>query len=177
MTNFFCHGCGVPIQKTWQGADPKWCSGRCRKRSYGDPCVDCGAKTRYGAETARVAEPRCLSCARDFYRKWLPEKVLDRIVEWTETYGEPPAMADWNPVQSRNQLHDEARAQRFEDANGYWPGFSTVVQLFGSWNEGIRRAGFEPRVPRSSVENMRRTRKRRESDDLADLRPVPPVAR
>lgn len=58
-----CHGCGakLPPLKA-QGRPRKWCSERCRKASYGDPCVDCGASTVYGAERARVPEPRCASC-------------------------------------------------------------------------------------------------------------------
>lgn len=60
-----CQGCGGPLPPSKPHGRPrKWCSGRCRKRSYGDPCVDCGAKTRYGAEMARIPEPRCVDCAR-----------------------------------------------------------------------------------------------------------------
>lgn len=67
-----CAGCDAEI-----AGDPrrKWCSERCRKASYGDPCIDCGARTAFGAETARVPEPRCLSCAR---RLSLAEKYRDQ---------------------------------------------------------------------------------------------------
>jgi hypothetical protein len=60
MSKRTCPGCGAKIV-----GDPrrKWCSERCRKGSYGDPCIDCGARTTFGAESARVPEPRCLSCA------------------------------------------------------------------------------------------------------------------
>lgn len=57
-----CHGCGAPLDLGPRGRPRKWCSGRCRKASYGDPCVDCGAKTRFGAEMKRVPEPRCIDC-------------------------------------------------------------------------------------------------------------------
>jgi hypothetical protein len=67
-----CAGCGDLL------AEPrrKWCSERCRKRSYGDPCIDCGAKTRYGAERPRVPEPRCNTC-----------QGKRRAARWADRYG------------------------------------------------------------------------------------------
>lgn len=61
---YHCEGCGGAIPYAGRGRHPKWCSGRCRKRSYGDPCVECGAKTRYGAESARVPVPHCDDCRK-----------------------------------------------------------------------------------------------------------------
>jgi hypothetical protein len=64
MTNT-CAGCGTELVAVRPKVKPrKWCSERCRKASYGDPCVDCGTRTNYGAESARVAEPRCVTCRR-----------------------------------------------------------------------------------------------------------------
>jgi hypothetical protein len=123
--------------------------------------VDCGARTSFGADHGRVEEPRCLTCAREFRRKWPEEKVLDRMIEWAEIYGGPPSMPDWNPTQAR-AIHDEARARRFEDANGYWPWATHVAKVFGSWNAAIDRAGFMPRVPWGSTPNQRRRRLVRE---------------
>lgn len=57
-----CQGCGAPIQ-VGRSRPRKWCSERCRKASYGDPCIDCGKRTTYGAQKRRVAEPRCAQCA------------------------------------------------------------------------------------------------------------------
>jgi biotin operon repressor len=58
-----CHGCGAALPpQNYVGRPRKWCSERCRKGSYGDPCVDCGGRTCFGAETARVPEPRCIAC-------------------------------------------------------------------------------------------------------------------
>lgn len=57
-----CAGCGSPLAPSGGNRPRKWCSERCRKGSYGDPCVGCGMRTVYGAEAARVPEPRCAPC-------------------------------------------------------------------------------------------------------------------
>lgn len=58
-----CAGCGAELPTYPVSNRPrKWCSGKCRKASYGDPCIDCGQRTVYGAETARVPAPRCDGC-------------------------------------------------------------------------------------------------------------------
>lgn len=58
-----CKGCGAALKPSGpKDHRRKWCSERCRKRSYGDPCIDCGARTSYGAEKKRVPEPHCDSC-------------------------------------------------------------------------------------------------------------------
>lgn len=134
-----CAGCDSAVPTT-----RKWCSNRCRKQSYGQPCVDCGKRTCFGAESARVPYPRCQECSVEHRRKWTPEVVVARIQEWARLYGDRPAQPDWNPWQAR-ALGQEDRAQRFESANGYWPGFTTLVDVFGSWNAAIEAAGLEPR--------------------------------
>lgn len=69
-----CAGCGEPLVVTNKfDRRRKWCSAKCRKGSYGDLCVDCGGRTVYGAETARVPEPRCADCSR--------RRTSDRRVE------------------------------------------------------------------------------------------------
>lgn len=163
LTVFACLGCGAPIEKTWRGPDPKWCGERCRKRSYGDPCVDCGARTTYGAEKTRIPEPRCATCSYRHRRVWSRELILDRIREWAGLYGEPPATADWNPTQARLS-GDEQRARRFELAGGHWPHHTTAVRVFGGWSAAIREAGFEPRAPHGGSGNELRRRARRLSD-------------
>lgn len=60
-----CAGCGTLLAPPTNGRGwRKWCSEKCRKASYGDPCIDCGGRTIYGAEHARVPEPRCDACNR-----------------------------------------------------------------------------------------------------------------
>lgn len=138
--------------------DPDGSVAKARKRRYDQPCVDCGVTTS-GSEGLRD-EPRCLRCAMirdaDARRIWTPEKVVERIREWAELYGEPPAATDWNPTQARQFKHDEARARRFEDADGHWPHHTSVVRQCGSWNAAIVAAGFEPRVAHGGGGNQHR---------------------
>lgn len=139
--------------------DPDGSRAKQRKRRYDSTCVDCGAPTS-GCE-GRRAEPRCQQCATwrsaAGRRKWPAELLIARMHEWERIYGEAPAMPDWNPVKAR-EMNDEARAQRWEDAAGHWPWFTIVVQRFGSWNEGLLAAGFEPRPAHGGGGNALRRR-------------------
>lgn len=153
-----CKGCGAPISPTNSYDNRrKWCSERCRKRSYGDPCVDCGARTCYGAETARIPEPRCQPCSAKHRVFWTREVILARIEEWADLYGEPPAVPDWCPSHAR-KYGDEPRAKRFEDANGHWPAHHIVYERFPSWNAAIAAAGYTPRAPHGGGDNVSRRR-------------------
>jgi hypothetical protein len=164
-TPLLCQGCGAPLtRKRASGRPPKWCSDYCRKWTlYSQPCVEYGTPTN--GSDGLVAEPRCVPCAARKNgaerRVWTRELVIERIREWTERYGEPPATPDWSPIHARG-IGDEERARHFEDAWGYWPWFTVVVRLFGSWNAGIRAAGFEPRACVGTPESERRKRRYRE---------------
>lgn len=152
-----CHGCGATLPPSRApGRARKWCSERCRKASYGDPCVDCGTRTTYGAETARVPEPRCPPCAHEHARYWTADRIIERIQAWNTIYGEPPAIPDWNTWAARHGLHDEARALRFEA--GHWPAVNTVIRMFGTWNTAIQTAGFQPRATHGGGGNELRHR-------------------
>lgn len=70
-----CVGCGGPLPADAH-TNRKWCSERCRKASYGDPCVVCGARTVFGAEQARVPEPRCIGCEN----RRRTAKQMERVV-------------------------------------------------------------------------------------------------
>jgi hypothetical protein len=156
-----CAGCGGPTLVSGHTGQPrKWCSERCRKASYGDPCVDCGGKTRFGAKAARAPQPRCVRCAGVHRTTFDRVTLLARIREWNATYGEPPAVPDWSPRHAR-VINDVARAERFVNANGHWPYFTTVVRVFGSWNKGLVAAGFEPRAASGGGGNHLRRRSAR----------------
>lgn len=93
--------------------------------------------------------------------KWTPEVIVERIREWAAEHGgEPPGIVDWNPHLSRLKLGDERRALRFE-IDDRWPWFSSVIARFGSWNEAIRAAGFEPRQANGGGDNYYRRRDQR----------------
>lgn len=119
------------------------------KRRRTGTCLDCGAVTKYNGHEHGVS-PRCPTCAAIERGKditiWTEERVISAIQDWNATYGEPPAIPDWNPYAARYELVDEARAKRWERDRGRWPWFTSVVYRFGSWNAAIRAAGFEPRV-------------------------------
>ena len=131
-----------------------------RNWTNGGSCVDCG--TPLDGSGIRGREERCHRCAcivMGAERKvWTREACVAAIQEWAEKYGEPPGAADWDPWQARHVLHDEARAQRFEEAGGCRPWTTSVVEAFGSWNAAIRAAGFEPRAPHGGDGNHLRHR-------------------
>lgn len=121
-----CRGCGRPLP-AGSHRNRRWCSERCRKASYGDPCVHCGARTGFGAQTARKPRPVC----RDCQTVWTRERILRAIRDWHALFGEPPRAQNWMPVPSR----------------GAWPPTTAVLNRFGRWNNAIRDAGFTPRKP------------------------------
>lgn len=142
--------------------DPDLSQARARKASYGtQPCVDCGAPTKFGAANGYADTPRCLRCAADRRMIWTETVIVAAIREWVRLHGEPPASADWNPTQAAG-LGDPERAQRFEQ-DARWPHTMTVIQRFGSWNTAIRSAGFEPRAAHGGDGNSWRQRRFRKA--------------
>ena len=63
---------------------------------------------------------------------WTREKILLKFHEWNKVYGRPPTSTEW--------------LERCEFENGHrrWPGTANVQKRFGSWNKGMRAAGFTP---------------------------------
>lgn len=158
-----CETCGMTVSVGPLGRVPRFCSAKCRRYSYGGRCVECGAHTEGSAGPGKAAE-RCGSCSRKTRDLiWTSGAVLLAIQEWAYKYGDPPTQADWNAWHCRNTLGDEERAQRFERefAAGTCPWFTTVVERFGSWNVGIRAAGFTPRADHGGGGNEARTRSMR----------------
>jgi hypothetical protein len=160
-----CHGCGTELPaQTYRGAPRKWCSDRCRKQTlYTGTCLDCGGPTGF---SGRATPPeRCRRCNGVRQGKarlvWTREKIIAAIHDWAAEYGESPAIADWMPCAARAD-GDEARARRFEDANGRYPVHMVVIGEFGSWNAAIAAAGFEPRAAHGGGGNQLRRRKVRE---------------
>ena len=101
---------------------------------------DAGAPAGDRPETAPSNGDNGQSKARSF---WTPDDLIERIQAWNETYGSPPGARDWSPSMARKQGRDDI-AERFE-LDGCWPHVNTVQRVFGSWNEGVRAAGFTPR--------------------------------
>jgi hypothetical protein len=74
--------------------------------------------------------------------RFTAEEIVGNVREWTEHYGTPPATNDWEPSRAPAAGQD-SRARRFDD--GDWPSVGMVRRQFGTFNEAIRAAGFEPR--------------------------------
>lgn len=129
------------------------------KRRRTGVCEDCGAETRYNGHSAEVSA-RCLRCSAirvgDRKSVWTQEAVIEAIREWALLYGDPPAIADWNPHQCEHVLHDYERPERYKA--GYWPSASWVVRRFGRWNAALVAAGFDERAPHGGGGNRKRAR-------------------
>ena len=90
--------------------------------------------------------------------KWSEEEIIAKIQEWHGLYGETPSASDWNPSDCNRSARIALarsqrwllRGQRFISGEFPWP--RTVQVAFGSWNNAIRAAGFDPR--RTAVENL-----------------------
>jgi hypothetical protein len=73
---------------------------------------------------------------------WTGHEILDAIRRWTDLYGEPPTMADWDPYRARRT--DQAwRVERYDA--GEWPSVKSVRNHFGRLSEAVASAGLVPR--------------------------------
>jgi hypothetical protein len=135
-----CRGCDADISGTH--GKQEWCSEKCRKDTlYGGKCEGCGARTN-GNNGPGTAARRCVPCTSDANRKWTRDRILTKIHEWAERYGQPPVASDWNPALAPASTAKTVRA-RYE--GGGWPSTTSVSNYWLSWNEAIRAAGFTPR--------------------------------
>ena len=87
-------------------------------------CMDCGDRT--GSNTAK----RCQDCHTVWTTYWTRARVVRALRLWVLEHGTLPTQTEW-------------RASSPE-----YPNWGTVRDRFGSWNEGIRAAGFKPRIAR-----------------------------
>ncbi len=131
------------------------------KRRRTGACVDCGTVTRYNGRPGTPVSERCPACAAIHVGQqqtiWTQDRIIDAIRTWADEHdGEPPAIPDWSPNQAR-RLGDDQRATRFEN-DPRFPWFSVVIYAFGSWNNAIRAAGFEPRPSHGTAASYRRRR-------------------
>lgn len=152
---------GAPISTVHQWInDPDFSKLRARKAGYAGTCEDCGAPTT-GTANGLAKIPRwCVDCGLrkgGAAKVWTKDAITTAVKAWAATYGEPPAVPDWSPQNSR-EMHDEKRAQRWIDADGAWPHFQTVVQTFGTWSAAIEAAGFTPRAAHGGAGNELRRR-------------------
>lgn len=65
------------------------------------------------------------------------QRILELIQAWADVHGEPPRVNDWRHVKDTP-----------------WPSYITVIRYWGSWDEAIMRAGFNPRGRGRPVEDI-----------------------
>lgn len=68
---------------------------------------------------------------------WTKEAIVFAIQRWAHEFGDPPTSKCWNGARR---------------PPGY-PSAQTVKEKFGTWNNGIRAAGFQPR-PRGALGHL-----------------------
>jgi hypothetical protein len=74
--------------------------------------------------------------------EWTAAEILDAIRRWTDLYGEPPTMADWEPYRAR-RIGQAWRIERYDA--GEWPSVKSVRNHFGRLSHAIASAGLVPR--------------------------------
>jgi hypothetical protein len=120
-------------------SDPTGEQTRKRKARYERPCDMCGKPLKlngFRPDTTTCA--RCLGAiTRDASKAW----ILDSFAEWSQRFGAPPSSVDWNPADARVSAW---KAKRYKRTGRKWPSPTLVTSHFGSWNAGLRAAGFEP---------------------------------
>lgn len=91
-----CAGCGEAFHVRNRMAlnRAKWCSEKCRKGSYGQACVDCGARTTHGAEHGKHDEPRCKSCSNK-HRGALARQQVEELWAQGKTGREIARIMGW----------------------------------------------------------------------------------
>lgn len=76
---------------------------------------------------------------------WTRSRIVDAIREFNRIYGRTPGALDWNVSMARKNKRPDLVERFYED--GCWPHVTTLLYVFGSLNEAIRSARFEPRRP------------------------------
>jgi hypothetical protein len=89
-------------------------------------CVGCGGPALYG--------PRCRDCHRSARPAVTREEILAALQAWTAQHGAPPREPDWSNVSAP-----------WREQWPRWPGASTVICVFGSWNAAVEAAGLPTR--------------------------------
>jgi len=112
--------------------------------SYGGKCETCGAPTDPSQGPGK-APKHCKECAPAANAKWPPERILQKIREWADLYGDPPGCMDWNPTLAANKGAADLATIRERFESGDWPWYGSVTYNWPTWNDAIRAAGLQPR--------------------------------
>jgi hypothetical protein len=74
--------------------------------------------------------------------EWTGDQILTAIRRWSELYGGPPTMADWDPYRARVR-GEPWRIERYDA--GDWPSAKSVRNHFGRLSDAVASAGLVPR--------------------------------
>jgi hypothetical protein len=114
------------------GHAPDWADWACATKEY--PCYGV-VVNHYGSFARMLRRAGLPSPPAHVNRRgarWSDEQILDALRAWAATRGRAPWRVEWS------------RAAAEHPSNG------TVVSHFGSWKEGLRRAGLRSPPPRTS---------------------------
>ena len=125
--------------------DPDGSQKRARIDSYRGTCVECGNPTS-GCNGRDGAPGRCVDCTPAHSRKLTRDWIIASIHEWVELFGGPPGAQDWNQHMARLNGRQDL-VDRYQATGRPWPSTSAVQDNYGSWNEAIEEAGYEPCAP------------------------------
>jgi DNA-binding CsgD family transcriptional regulator len=114
--------------------DPDGSGDRERKSRYDLQCVECGGRVN-GTTPGRMIgrDPVCLRCSPHHNAIWTREAIILAIQEWADEHGGIPPSAN------------QCRAGHALDPS-VLPNVNHVRFRFGTWNDAIRAAGFEPHL-------------------------------
>lgn len=136
----------APYATEWFSADGKrdryghvlWPSTSIVQREFGSwrKAIHAAGLTPPAKRPKREEEP-ALRVPQGF---WKEEMVVAKVKEWVAEHGSPPAVHEWR---GKTPLY---------------PDTSTVIDLFGSWNNMVRTAGFVPRPRGVNARSIRKYR-------------------
>ena len=112
------------------------------KRRRTGVCRMCGGVTKYAGHGNVIVSDLCASCAPDAHRLWDEGAIIAAMRRWSADHGGQPTARDW----------------LLGGHDGY-PSVEAVQRIFGSWNNGVSAAGFDPLPPgRRTPEGQERVR-------------------
>lgn len=117
-------------------SDPDGHEARERKLNSGGVCIRCGGRTD-GSKGRAYTPDLCGDCYRE--TGWTRERIIAAINQWADEHGGiPPASLHWGNL---NRYHPDFRP-------GEYPCADTVAGRFGTWNQALEVAGYEPHMRR-----------------------------
>lgn len=130
-------------------SDPTGDAARERKRrAYSFRCEGCGVECKpNGRKELEARSGLCATCFGAQTRRRSRQWIIDSMHEWAHMFGAPPSAIDWNPPFARSHKYCQWKAERHASTGRPWPSVALVQSHYGSWNDGLRAAGFEPLKP------------------------------